>query len=298
MKHTCPNPECASARIKKAGTYYRTSDHQTVQRFRCCACSRNFSEATGTPEFGQNKRQLNQPIMCMLASSSSQNRLALNLGTNRKTIARKLAFLGAECARKNRLHNEAHAPAKYVQFDEMETFEHTKCKPLSIALAVEDKVRRIIGVQVSLMPCKGPLAEVSRKKYGHRTDERRQGLESLFQDMAPLCSKKLHLLSDKCPRYMPIVQKFFKKRPEFKVNYAQTKGARGCSTAQGELKKLEKDPLWSLNHTCAMFRAWVNRLFRRTWNTTKKVENLVHHLQIYAYYHNTVLLKEPIGEAV
>jgi hypothetical protein len=38
-----------------------------------------------------------------------------------------------------------------------------------------------------------------------------------------------------------------------------------------------------------MLRANVNRLFRRTWCTTKKAQALVHHLAIYADYHNSVL---------
>jgi hypothetical protein len=57
-------------------------------------------------------------------------------------------------------------------------------------------------------------------------------------------------------------------------------------TGQGELKVGGFDPIFSLNHTCAMLRANINRLFRKTWCTTKKMEMLEHHLAIYALYHN------------
>ena len=61
-------------------------------------------------------------------------------------------------------------------------------------------------------------------------------------------------------------------------------------TGQGELKKLRFDPLFALNHTCAMLRANINRLFRRTWCTTKKKECLEDHLAVYMDFHNRVLL--------
>ena len=69
-----------------------------------------------------------------------------------------------------------------------------------------------------------------------------------------------------------------------------TPGGRGCVTGQGELKKLRFDPLFALNHTCAMLRANINRLFRRTWCTTKKKERLEQHLAVYMDFHNRILL--------
>jgi len=45
-----------------------------------------------------------------------------------------------------------------------------------------------------------------------------------------------------------------------------------------------------------MLRANVNRLIRRTWCTTKRIDRLVDHLTIYADYHNRLLIK-PIDRA-
>ncbi len=53
---------------------------------------------------------------------------------------------------------------------------------------------------------------------------------------------------------------------------------------QAILSKLNR-----LNHTCAMLRANINRLIRRSWSTTKNAENLAHHLTIYVNYHNECL---------
>ncbi|MGZ3656152.1 MAG: hypothetical protein ACXWR1_04035, partial [Bdellovibrionota bacterium] len=57
----------------------------------------------------------------------------------------------------------------------------------------------------------------------------------------------------------------------------------------GELKEGRYDPLFSINHTCAMFRANVNRLIRKTWCTTKSQERLRSHLILYANAHNNRL---------
>jgi hypothetical protein len=55
---------------------------------------------------------------------------------------------------------------------------------------------------------------------------------------------------------------------------------RGSIVGQGELKKVEWDPLFGINHTCAMLRANVNRLIRKTWCTTKKPDMLKRYLPI------------------
>ena len=55
---------------------------------------------------------------------------------------------------------------------------------------------------------------------------------------------------------------------------------------QGELKKLKYDPIFSLNHTCAMIRDNIKRLSRKTWCTTKRMPQLQINLELYALEHN------------
>jgi len=171
-----------------------------------------------------------------------------------------------------------------IQFDDLETSEHSKCKPLSVCVAVDEKTRKILGFEVSPMPARGPLAPLARRKYGYRKDERQQGWRRLMQTLKPLVSDRATITSDQNPHYPPIVARHFPG-----AKHVSVKGRRGCIAGQGELKKIGFDPLFSLNHTCAMLRANLNRLFRRTWCTTKKREGLIDHLSLYVIYHNTVL---------
>ncbi len=172
-----------------------------------------------------------------------------------------------------------------VQFDEMESTEHTKLKPLSIPMVVDTKTRRILGFEVCSMPANGHLAKKSLKKYGYRADDRDRALSDLFQKLKPILSQNALMTSDSKPQYPKHVRDHFPK-----AKHTQVLSRSGCVSGQGELKKIGKDPLFSFNHTAAMLRANVNRLFRKTWNTTKKPKYLKLHMEIYARYHNTLLI--------
>ena len=207
---------------------------------------------------------------------------------SRTTVARKLIFLAQLKSQLFTASLKAAAKATVVEFDDVETFEHSNCKPLSITLAVESGTRRILGFSVSQMPAKGHLAVFSRKKYGFRKDERPKGRAQLFTRLQSLVTPEVILKSDESPHYPKDVRKYFPK-----AEHQTFLGRRGSLTGQGELKKIVHDPLFSLNHTAAMLRANINRLARKTWCTTKKKERLADHLSLYVHYHNDVLLKNP-----
>lgn len=217
----------------------------------------------------------------LLCSGVSQRRAARLLNLTRRTVVRKLLFLAEQAQQELQRRQENSAPVLEMEFDDMETFEHTKCKPLSITLAVEAKSRRILGFEVSRMPANGLLAALSRKKYGPRADERPQARQRLFSRIREYIGESALIRSDSNPHYPADVKKHFPNR-----EHQTVKGKRGAITGQGELKKTGHDPLFSLNHTCAKFRADVNRLIRRTWCTTKRPDRLTAHLTVYALYHN------------
>jgi hypothetical protein len=230
---------------------------------------------------------MNGEVFRFLTSGISQNRLALNLKLNRKTIVRKFLFLGGLAQMLFQEINAQLPQTKEMEFDDLETFEHTKCKPLSVTLAVEFRTRRILGFQVSQMPAKGLLAAISRKKYGLRPDHRGAGREKLFTQIKDLLAPNAKIKSDKNPHYPKAVEKHF---PD--CTHQTFKGRRACVTGQGELKRGGFDPLFSLNHTCAKMRADLNRLIRKTWCTTKKPERLELHIALFTLRHNLQILNK------
>lgn len=288
MPHNCPNSDRfpdERPKIVHFGSYFRSSDSRRIRRFRCNTCRHTFSTATFSPCFRQKLRRINEPLKRLLASGVSLRRAAWLLNAHRTTLARRLPFLGLRARHRQDQQLQRLRNLPQVHFDDLETFEHSKCKPLSVTLAVTPK-RKILGLEVSSMPAKGPLAKLSRRRYGFRPDQRRQGLRTLLTRIRPAIATQAVFWSDENPHYPGPVREIFPK-----ARHETVKGQRGGVTGQGELKRGGYDPLFPLNHTCAMLRANVNRLFRRTWCTTKKVESLAHHLAIYADFHNTVLTR-------
>jgi transposase-like protein len=299
MKINCPHSECSSHSnpspqfkpIVRNGYFYRASDSRWMTRYFCRACQSYFSTATDRPDRYQKKRRINRPLYELHCSNTSQRRLALFFRVDRKTVVRKIRFL----AELSRARQEEDLNSRYkdkplalVQFDDLETSEHTKMKPLSVTLAVDPKARKILKFQVSSMPAKGLLAEKARKKYGPRVDERPEGWDQFMKGLIPYVKPDCVWTSDENPHY----PRYLKKHHPLS-RHIQVKGGRGAMTGQGELKKLHFDPIFSLNHTCAMLRANMHRLIRKTWNTTKTKRGLIDHLSLYVSYHNEVLT-EPV----
>lgn len=281
MRLECPLNSCRSTNIIRRGHYRRSSDSKWISKYSCKTCGRYFSSATQLKTFGQKRRRLNPLIYKLLCSGNSQRRIARLLNCNVKTVARKLVFLNSV------LNYKMEKPqlVREVQFDEMETWVHSKLRPVSILVVVEKNSRRILDVKVSQMPAKGLIKEKSLKKYGKLKDHRPNAFKEVFSNLRDQVDPQSEFESDECPRYPRWIREYFPKS-----RYKRYKGLRGCVVGQGELKGGGRDPLFSLNHTCAMFRANVNRLFRRTWCTTKDIRYLQMHVNLYSHYHNTKLI--------
>lgn len=273
-------PHCKGKNFRRFGSFQKASK-RPVQRFLCMICNRTFSAQTASLLRGQKKTYLHQNLFRLLCSGMSQRRCAKILGISRTTVARKVKVLGSIARSRETLSTpERHALTTLV-FDEMETFEHSKCKPLSIVVAVDEGTRKIFSLKVASMPAKGHLAAISRRKYGFRRDDRAKALGLVLSKAKSKLPMLGSLKSDECPRYPRLVRRFFKDK-----KHETFRGRRGCVVGQGELKRGGFDPLFALNHTCAMIRDNIKRLSRRTWCTTKKPASLQDLLDLYLHYHN------------
>lgn len=287
----CPHCNNSKAIIKKSGFYSKKCGRSPrIQRYFCHSCKKSFSNQTATLTFRDQKPHVYSHVFRLACSSMSQRRMAELLNLHRDTVARKIKKLAREARRQTQMTRPS-IKAEHVIFDEMETFEHSKCKPLTIAVAVDEKSRRILSLDVAQMSPKGHLVEIARKRYGRRPDRRKFALRKMVIAIKESSPGLKTLKSDESPRYAPLVKRHFPK-----IHYQQFKGRRGCVVGQGELKAGGRDPLFALNHTCAMVRDNLKRLSRRTWCTTKKPERLQDLLDLYQWFHNKKLTgnKRPI----
>jgi hypothetical protein len=218
-------------------------------------------------------------------------RSARLLGVNRKTVDRRIAYLAArarvemEGGSSLQLRPNSEPPiSQEVFLDELITFEHTRCKPLAVCMAVS-KERKILAFSVSSMPPIGKrLKQISLRKYGPRPNHRKKGLASCLDQMRRHVGPGTTFVSDQEHSYRALISR---KYPGHLHRTHPSK--RAVIAGQGELKDHTFDPLFSINHTFAMLRANLARLARRTWVTTKKPSRLLEFIQIYAGFHNLEL---------
>jgi transposase-like protein len=291
MKRKCPNPICAAPEFTvRDGYFKRLDDAKIIQRFRCKSCDKRFSASTFSAFYFQKRRRINPHLIRSLSSGMSQRRCALVLKINHKTVARRLPFLGERCRRKNKEElTKLRGRVFNLQLDDLITKENSKLKPLSVSIAVDEDRRRILAVEVSQIPAFGHLSKLALKKYGKREDEHFAGLTRLFQKITPILSSECMIKSDEHQRYPGFISGYLPK-----AKHLTFKSERSCVAGQGELKKVQFDPLFIINHTCALMRANVNRLIRKTWCTTKDPKRLKDHLDIFVYFYNEILLKQAL----
>ena len=192
-------------------------------------------------------------------------RIAIKFKINRKTVARKLKFLGEQALISIAEYFEGKSFSN-IQIDEMETYEHTKCKPLSIPLVIDASGRKIIGFDVAVMPATGHLAKRARKKYGYRPDRRKVSMEKLLENIKPHISLGTEIKTDMKTMYQTLIKKHFPH-----CLHKTYKGRKSSVSGQGELKKGGYDPIFAINHTAAMFRDNISYLIRKTWCHQKKL---------------------------
>lgn len=287
MNKFCPNPNCAFPfHLIRDGHFRRKEDSKIVQRFRCKTCGKRFSNATFSETYYQKKRRINFLFLKLYASGLSINRSARILSVNPKTISRRVSFLGKKCARLNERARQKRRNIHNVVMDDLITKENSKLKPLSITIAVDEDRRHILGMEVSQIPAFGHLSKIALKKYGYRANHHPEGLHRLFGSITPSLSREVLIKTDEHTSYPHVIRKYLPRS-----KHEAYKSERAHVAGQGELKKVSFDPLFMINHTCAMLRANVNRLIRKTWCTTKNVERLKDHLEIFQFYYNEIYLK-------
>lgn len=275
-------PHCGEKHFSKRGHFYKKSTKTYIPRYHCHGCKKSFSTRTTSPTFKQKRPDLNKDIFKLLCAGVAMREAARFLECNYKTVYRKFRWMGL---RAKDFHNRQKLEADTVLFDEQESIEHTKLKPLSIAVAVSDTYQ-ILGIQLGSIPAKGHLAAISYKKYGYRPNESEiKTKELLSQIKRQLCSPPKLLKSDQKPSYTKLVKNIF---PE--VSYQQYRSAENKEKSREQkylnTEKHKHDPLFEVNHMCAVFRDHIKRLARKSWCTTKLKEHLELNLYLYIAKNN------------
>lgn len=276
-------PHCFSKQFIRKGYYFVRILRSRKRRYYCKCCQRYFSNQTTNSTYYQRRPDLNEKVFHLLVSGNTQARSATLLKCSPTTIARKLVWL-AKYKKSYPHSNPAH-----IQIDEMESIEHTKLKPLTIPLCVSEDFK-ILGLEVGKIPAKGHFAELSRRKYGPRINEREQVIRKLLAKLKDeLKINPITITTDSFPMYAKLIEEYFPGAKHIQVVSRSMKEKKRELIHQKAFKKVF-DPLFALNQRCAKIRSDVRRMTRRSWCTTKKIENLKMHLELYQVYNNNYVL--------
>lgn len=235
-----------------------------------------MSSRTFKLDYRHKKMDLNYKLAKLLVEGVSLRSASRILGLTYKNTYQKFLWLRRIVEEKKKL---IHYKETEIQFDELETIHHTKCKPLSVTVVTSKEY--LLALQVAEMPAKGRLAKISKQKYGERKDERQHVVESALNYVkSKLKTDPLVIKSDASPFYKNIVERVFSQS-----FYEQHSRAGEIDKLRSKIHennhKRRFDPLFDVNHACALLRSQIKRLTRRSWCTTKKVENLQLHLDLF-----------------
>lgn len=212
--------------------------------------------------------------------------MADHLRLHPKTIERKIQYLAEKARRsqKNLLQRMSSNRIQEVQFDDLIASVHTKLKPVSISVVIDPNQRVILGAKVAEIPAFGKIAEISKRKYGRRQNLHPVTLNNLLSELQKNIAPDCLFKTDEHKRYPEIISKNFPR-----AQHLTHPGKRATVAGFGEMKQRSFDPLFQINQILAMFRANMNRLFRRSWNTSKRQSSLQDHVDIFVDYFNEVL---------
>jgi hypothetical protein len=241
-------------------------------------CKKGFSSHTFYCTYRQKKPFLNESIFQLYTSATTQRRLAKVLGVNLKTIVRKFLFLAqnAELLHLEKL-SQQEFDVTHCQFDEMLSFEHTRLKPLSIALSVQKKDSKLVAIEVAQSHYQGVLSSIALRKYGLRPDQSHEARRKVLLTLQSQIKESCTLISDAKPVYRTEVANYV---PGAKLEQVKNRGGRLQRLLKAKRRNFQ-DPLFELNLVAAKIRHDLSRMARKVWVTTKRQDRLQKHLMLF-----------------
>ena len=190
------------------------------------------------------------------------------LNINRKTVTQYFieASGRAEVAHLKALE-KGNIITRHVQFDELETFEGGRRRPLGVELAVRVKTGQIISARVARIPMKNFTVPARVKIQAREASTRSQKMAEMMFDIQKTLPCRSLITCDHAKINSRMVNEML---PGNKLQ-----------TYEGTSKEL-----WRVNYTCLKLRQDVSRLRRATLATTKRKANLQRHLDLYIAYNN------------
>ena len=259
----CPN--CKSEKYRKYGSY-KTNKGKT-QVYRCKDCNKNFSRRTNSINYRKRKQHLREKITKAYCEKMSLSGIARTLNIHRNTVV-KYFRENAELARKaneERLGNDL--LTSYVQFDQLETYEHTKRKPVGIQISMRPKTNEVISAKVGYIPVRAlTISKTYSQEWNRKAHKSLHIQNMIFETKKALKKSGATLSCDRARNQVKIVKDF-------------------CLEDHIKITPTEKRNK-KIDMLFRRIRNDISRLNRKTICTTKNISQLQNHLDLWIDYHN------------
>lgn len=256
---------CNSENLKKRGSYQTKTGK--VQRYQCKACSKLQSKRTFSDNYRMRKQRMAKKIEAMYCERMSLRGIGRVLKVNRKTVEKYFLKMAkkAEIENLKNLDNRE-IVTSYIQFDSLETFEHTKRRPLGIHISIRAKTGELISAKVHKTDIRAlAVSQTKIREWNSQTNQMQSLCEMLLETKKAFNRINTTIA---CDGYRPQINLTKKICDESFVNVS----------VLPENKKIDL--------TMLKLRNDISRLSRKSLCSTKKAERLQNHLDLYINYNN------------
>ena len=262
-KRKCPH--CQSENIIKK-SLMKTKRGKT-QRYQCKSCNKTFTKRTGTINYRKRKQHLREQITARYCEKQSLRGLARTMPASYNTIV-KYFRENAEIARKaNKKRLGKGLITSYVQFDQLESYEHSRKKPVGIQISIRWKTGEIVSAKVGYIPIRAlTISKQQSKEWNIKARKSQHTLAMILETKKALNKNGATISCDRERKQVSLLKDFCHE--DF----------ISLQPSSQENKKIDR--------AFRRLRNDVSRLNRKTICTTKDITRLQDHLDLYTDYHN------------
>ena len=268
----CPYIRCQAHRdpqprfYRSKGYYHPNCRPHPIPRFTCKFCERSFSRQTFRADYRDHYPHLNARLYELLSNGMGLRQSARILGLSLQGLQDKFRKIARHLWHVHRNLTSAFPEGVEFQLDEMETFETSRNRPLTLPILIETSSMFIVAAECASIRRSGRKSraqekalEEDEKRFGRRKDRSRPAIRRVMQAAARHCAglARVRLRTDQKKAYPPLARAVF--------------GADRLIHRQfsSKLRRDTMNPLFRINHMNAMSRYLKGRLRRRTWLVSK-----------------------------
>ena len=288
----CPNPNCkyhmpqhAPWPVVRFGHFRRLQAPRVIQRYRCRACGRCFSDQSFAASYWLKRADLLLQVHKLATTGAANRQIARSLAAAPATVDNLLARLGRHCLLFHRHIVADLSPRRDISLDGLVTFEHSQFLPYELVAVVDRPSSFVLH-----------LAEAERRRSGTMTEpqrRKRQLLERLYGRPDPdaltrACaeclqvalrgSRQADLYTDKHKAYPPVVARM-----------------TGCTIRHEQIDsrapRTAHNPLFEVNLLDMLLRHCLKDHTRETIAFGKRRANSLYRAAVFIVWRNCIKLR-------